>query len=154
MLRGTTVIVGTFTLVSAHAGAQVAAARPRTAVSATVTSGRASAPRIASIAPAPSVPFQPPAIPTTGLFTNIVSSPGLFANAPSFGQQVVPRPVSFFFVPALVMSDGRVFANFNGAYEEVLRQCPMIAGTADIGFVAPACWIVDSRGRYSVVQRR
>jgi len=155
MLRGTTVLVGTFTLICAQAGAQVPAARRQAPAAAAATS-RAPRVRIAGIAPAPAVPFQAPQIPTTGLFTNIVSAPGLFTNTPTvIGQQsVVPRPVAFFRVPALVLSDGRIFARFNGAYEEVLRQCPVFAGTVNVDAVAPACWVVDAGGRYSVIQRR
>ena len=133
----------------------MAAARPRTTPAPAVRSSSAPAPRIASIAPE-RAQYQPPPIPTTGLFTNIVPSTGLFTNAsPGVRQQTnVPRPVAFFFVPAVVLSDGRIFANFNGVYEEVVRQCPMIQGTATVGFVAPACWIVNANGRYSVIQRR
>jgi hypothetical protein len=175
MLRGTTVLVGTFTLICAQLGAQVPAA-PRPRVSPTAAAaGRAAKPRIAGIAPAP-VQYQAPPIPTTGLFTNITQAPSEFGNTipfsgqqtfaqpgfgqpsfgqPSFGQPAVsPRPAAFFFVPALVLSDGRIFANFNGTYEEVLRQCPVFAGTVNVESVGAACWIVDTAGRYKVIQRR
>jgi hypothetical protein len=90
--------------------------------------------------------FQPTPIPTTGLFTNILPATGR--------QSIAPRAATFFFVPAVALRDGRVFANFSGNYEEVLRQCPVVPGTNSVGFVAPACWTVDAYGRYSVLQRR
>jgi hypothetical protein len=168
MLRGTTVLLGTFTLAAAAVpvaaqaqarprqgavGAAPAPARPRprqggipAAPVASAVRRPTSGVRIAGIAPAPTTVFQPTPIPTTGLFTNIVP-----ATAP---QAFAPRPATFFFLPAVVLSDGRVFADFNGNYEEVLRQCPLVPGTNSFGFVAPACWMVDAYGRYSVMQRR
>jgi hypothetical protein len=58
----------------------------------------------------------------------------------------------FFYVPAVVLTDGRIFANFNGSYEQVLRRCPAISGPLPPGFTTSACWMIDSYGRYVVVQ--
>ncbi len=58
----------------------------------------------------------------------------------------------FFYLPAVVLTDGRVFANFNGSYEQVLRRCPAISGPAVPGFATTACWMIDAYGRYVVAQ--
>jgi hypothetical protein len=61
----------------------------------------------------------------------------------------------FSFIPAVVLTDGRVFANFNGSYEQILRQCPSTSGSLLPGFTTfSACWMIDSYGRYVVVQPR
>jgi hypothetical protein len=92
--------------------------------------------RIGWIVPPPPVIPQQNRFPTAG-----------FANG-------VPQVAAFYYVPTVVLTDGRVFANFNGTYEQVLRRCPVTSGTLPPGFATPACWVVDSYGRYQVVQGR
>lgn len=41
---------------------------------------------------------------------------------PSFPRQA-PRPVQFTLIPAVLMSDGSIFANFGFGYEPVVRTC-------------------------------
>jgi hypothetical protein len=93
--------------------------------------------RIAGIAPPPqTVPIQ-----------NLATNTGFVANGP-------PQVAAFYYLPAVVLTDGRVFASFNGNFEEVLRRCPQISGTLPPGFSVATCWTVDANGRYLVVQRR
>jgi hypothetical protein len=92
--------------------------------------------RIGYIVPPPAVVPQQNSFPSAG-----------FANG-------APQVAAFYYLPTVVLTDGRVFANFNGIYEQVLRQCPVTSGLLPTGFATPACWIVDSYGRYQVVQSR
>jgi hypothetical protein len=75
----------------------------------------------------------------------------VFAPTQDFGFVQVAQ---FFFVPAVALTDGRVFANFNGRFEQVLRRCPDISGALPPGFTTSACWMIDSFGQYVVVQPR
>jgi hypothetical protein len=47
---------------------------------------------------------------------------------PSYPQQA-PRPVQFTLIPALLMSDGSIFANFGFGYEPVIRSCSAVVVT-------------------------
>lgn len=78
-------------------------------------------------------------------------SPTIFS--PNFGTGTV-QVAQFSFVPAVVLTDGRVFANFNGGFEQVLRRCPTISGATPPGFTTSPCWVVDQFGRYLVAQPR
>lgn len=44
---------------------------------------------------------------------------------PSYPQQA-PRPVQFTLIPAVLMSDGSIFANFGFGYEPVVRTCSAV----------------------------
>lgn len=100
---------------------------------------RGSKPRIGVIYPSP--PAQP-----QDQFGQTV-----FSRQPSFG---FPQVAQFYFLPAVVLNDGRIFANFNGSYEEVLRRCPAFSGALPPNFTTTACWTIDQYGRYTVVQPR
>jgi hypothetical protein len=161
MKNRTTVLAGTFALIcAAQAAAAQTASRPRIAritvpsrqaavvptqpqnygptVVRPLSYGRAAgrAARIGWIVPPPPVIPQQTSFPTAG-----------FANG-------APQVAAFYYLPTVVLTDGRVFANFNGTYEQVLRRCPVTSGTLPPGFATPACWVVDSYGRYQVVQGR
>lgn len=143
MIRRTTVLAGTFALVCAGraamaqepagTGAGLLVAAPRN----TPTKPRDNKPRFAGIAPAPPLIPNQNGIPTAGMIGN-----------------TVPSVAAFYYLPAVVLTDGRVFANFSGRYEQVLRRCPVTSGTVAPGFAVAACWVVDSNGRYQVVQQR
>ena len=53
--------------------------------------------------------------------TVVVVTPNSYYHNPSYPTQ--PRPVLFTLVPALLMSDGSIFANFGFGYEPVIRSC-------------------------------
>jgi hypothetical protein len=77
---------------------------------------------------------QPPAKPSSARQGVIVTPPPapvrvLPAN-PSYPDALLPRipvqpaqPVQFTLVPAIIMSDGSILANFGFGYEPVLRSC-------------------------------
>ena len=66
--------------------------------------------------PAGSRAVQAPPPPQTTVFA--------FPSSPTFNQPVFPRqPVMFTYIPAILMSDGSVFANFGFGYEPVRRSC-------------------------------
>jgi hypothetical protein len=147
MKSRTTVLTGTFALIF---GAQLAVAqtvyRPRTGmIAAPARQGQpanqpqpqaSNRPRIGWIVPAPPVVPQQNGAMTAG-----------FANG-------APQVTAFYYVPTVVLTDGRVFGNFNGTYEQVLRRCPITSGPVPPGFATPACWYVDTYGRYQIVQGR
>lgn len=99
---------------------------------------RGNKPRIGLILPSPPAPQSQ--------FLQTV-----FAPVQDFGFVQVAQ---FFYTPAVVLTDGRVFANFNGSFEQVLRRCPAFSGTLPPNFTTSACWMIDSYGRYLVVQPR
>ena len=120
----TTLTAGTFAVifVVAGAGAQTPY-RPRTgmiAAPAPQSSPRqpraANQPRIGWIVQAPPVVPQQNSGQTAG-----------FLNGP-------PQVAAFFYLPTVVLTDGRVFANFHCVYEQVLRQCPVTSGPLPPGF--------------------
>ena len=86
--------------------------------------------------------------------------PGPPAAQDQFSATVFPRVQSagfvqvaqFYYLPAVVLTDGRVFANFNGSYEEVLRRCAVFSGALPPNSTSSACWMIDAYGRYVVVQ--
>lgn len=153
MNRRTTIWAGTFAVIVLGASAEAQRSRPRTAAIAPATPATpaAQAPskaalpprnappvRIAGIAPPP----QPAAAP---------------AAAHGYAYPVTtPQPIRFSYLPTLVYSDGRVYANFgNGrGYEQVLRQCPTFTGAIPPNYALAPCFIVDAYGRYSVIQQR
>lgn len=75
-------------------------------------------------------------------------------GAPGYGAPV--HVVQLYYMPTVVLNDGRVLANFGTGrgYEQVLRQCPALSGTLPPNFAVAPCWIVDAYGRYSVLQQR
>jgi hypothetical protein len=95
-------------------------------------------PRIAVIAPPPAVDPYP--LRHTG--------------APATVIVVSPQVAQFYYTPAIILTDGRVFTNFGNGYEQVLRRCPYITGPLPPGFATPACWTIDSYGRYVVITQR
>ena len=143
MKRRTTALLGTFALV-AWSGLAIGQteSRPRTGTVAAATRRPAAnghKPRIAIIPLSP--PAQPVTVNTTGSVANFMASP------------VVTQ---VYYLPTVVLSDGRVLANFGTGrgYEQVLRQCPRITGQIPPNFAVAACWAVDSYGRYTVIQQR
>jgi hypothetical protein len=88
--------------------------------------------------------------------------PGPPAAQDQFSSTVFPRVQSagfvqvaqFYYLPAVVLTDGRILANFNGRYEEVLRRCAAFSGPLPPNFTTSACWMIDSYGRYVVAQPR
>lgn len=103
------------------------------------STARGNKPRIGLVIPGP------PA--TQGQFL-----PTIFTQTQDIGFIQVAQ---FSYIPAVVLTDGRVFANFNGSYEQILRQCPMTSGALIPEFTTfSACWMIDPYGRYVVVQPR
>ena len=144
MIRRTTVLAGTFAIICASKvllaqssptpqSGGVLVAAPKTPP-ARPEAGR---PRIAGIAPPPAVVPNQNGMPTAGFIGN-----------------AIPQVAAFYYLPAVVLTDGRVFANFGGRYEQVLRRCPVTSGTVPPGFTTSTCWVVDAYGRYQVVQQR
>ena len=157
MSRGTTVLLGTFTLIAVAAGKAGGQSDGRlVAAPATASPRRPATVRIAGIAPAPQVVqsragvdprFGPgssaiPTIPTTGIF-----------NAP-VPVDAHPQVAAFFFLPVVILTDGRIFANFNGRFEEVRRECPTFSGAMPSNYAVAPCWIADRSGRLTAVHRR
>ena len=104
--------------------------------------------RTASIPASP--PAQPIVVNTTGFPTASIPTTPTPAATP-----IATAPVAqITWYPTLVFSDGRVFANFGGGYEQVLRQCPQLSGTLPPNATIAPCWTVDSCGVYRVMQRR
>jgi hypothetical protein len=102
------------------------------------STGSGAAPRIGLVVPGP--PASQGGFPST-----------VFGQTQDLG---FIRVAQFFYVPAIVLTDGRVFANFNGSYEQVLRPCPTTLGALPPEFTTSVCWMIDSYGRYVVVQPR
>lgn len=131
--------------------------RPRTGqVAASAATATARMPVRTGIIPlSPSA--QPVVVNTTGL--PVANTTGItITNATGLPRdpQTPASVVQLSYYPTVVLSDGRVLANFGTGrgYEQVLRRCPNIVGTLPPGaFVAP-CWTVDAYGRYAVVQQR
>jgi hypothetical protein len=150
MIGRTTVIAGTFALgvIAGVANAQTES-RPRSGEMVAAPKAPAPAarkpPRIAFIPPSPPVP-----------------SPTVFqqqgqgvAYLPPTAPSPTARVAQIFYLPTLVLTDGRVFADFGrGRYEQVLRRCAPITGPIPPGFATAACWTVDQNSRYSVIQQR
>jgi hypothetical protein len=118
-------------------------------------SGQAKKPvRTATIPASP--PAQPIVVNTTGLPTanipaGVVAAP---SNRPVYGTPAQVVQITYY--PTVVLSDGRVLANFGTGrgYEQVLRQCPQFSGTMPPNAIISACWTVDSYGNYRVIQQR
>jgi hypothetical protein len=108
--------------------------------------------RTASIPSSP--PAQPIVVNTTGFPTAQYGSPAPVPTTPGYGTPVAISQITYY--PTVVLTDGRVLANFgNGrGYEQVLRQCAQIGGTIPYGVTMAPCWTVDAYGRYSVIQQR
>jgi hypothetical protein len=102
------------------------------------STSRSTKPRIGLIVPGPPLPQDQ--------FSSTV-----FARSQSAG---FVQAAQFYYLPAVVLTDGRIFANFNGSYEEVLRRCAAFSGPLPPNFTTSACWMIDSYGRYVVVQPR
>jgi len=110
--------------------------------------------RTATIPASP--PAQPIVVNTTGLpTTTIPSAPAAApANRPVYGAPAQVVQITYY--PTVVLSDGRVLANFGTGrgYEQVLRQCPQFTGTMPPNAIITACWTVDAYGNYRVIQQR
>jgi hypothetical protein len=157
MLRGTTVLLGTFTLVAVAAGTAAGQSDGRlVAAPATASPRRPSTVRIAGIAPAPRrVQTRTGANPQFGFDSSVIPTiptPGIFNAAPAVDAQ--PQVASFFFLPVVILTDGRIFANFNGRFEQVQRECPTFSGAMPSNFAVAPCWIADRSGRLTAVRRR
>lgn len=116
--------------------------RPRTAVIASAPprpTANGAKPRLAIIPPSP--PAQPTTPHPTTFGTNFISP---------------VHVVRFDYLPTVVLSDGRVLADFGTGrgYEQVLRQCPRLSGPLPYGATIAPCWTVDAYGRYNVIQQR
>lgn len=162
MRSRTTFLLGSFALAALTSTAMAQKeSRPRTGGMAPAPSAAPAAPqtrpapgvRIGGIAPPPPA-AQPASIPTTGLpeLSNINYGPAPVIGS-GIGRQVVVSQITYF--PTVVLSDGRVFANFGTGrgYEQVLRQCAF-TGTIPAGVYMAPCWTVDAAGRYAVIQQR
>jgi hypothetical protein len=172
----TTFLVGAFALgaLAAPALAQTES-RPRAENHAAAPVARPNhGVRIGIITPQPQTPRPVPQIPNTGFITNYTNPPGTYPSGyspygvlanPGYAQTTVPggqivysapqiAQVTYF--PTLVLTDGRVFANFGTGhgYEQVLRQCPQLTGQTPWNITIPACWGIDRSGRYFVMQQR
>lgn len=148
MNRRTIVLLGAFALaaVSRPAGAQMTAAPSKTPAKQPVRTG--------SIPPSP--PAQPIVVNTTGLpASNAPGSP--VPTITDVHTNYVPVGVAqITYYPTVVLSDGRVMANFGTGrgYEQVLRQCAAITGTLPANATIAPCFTVDAYGAYRVMQRR
>ena len=60
--------------------------------------------------------------------TVVVVDPNQYYRNPSYPLQ----PVQFILVPALLLSDGSIFANFGFGYEPVLRSCSAVVVTGQV----------------------
>ena len=104
---------------------------------------------------AQSAPPAQPVATTSGLpaAPNPASQP-VPSSSPVYGAPVAVAQVTWY--PTLVLSDGRVLANFGTGrgYEEVLRQCPDLSGPLPPNATIAPCFTKDSYGTYRVMQRR
>lgn len=158
MNRRTVIVAGTFATVFLGGVAQAQTeSRPRTGeVVAAPATGTAKKPVRTGIIPL-SPAAQPIVVNTTGLpianttGTPIPNSTGLPPNS-----QTPASVVQLSYYPTVVLSDGRVLANFGTGrgYEQVLRRCPNLVGSLPPGAFVSPCWTVDAYGRYAVVQQR
>jgi hypothetical protein len=62
--------------------------------------------------------------------TVVVADPYGYYRNPSYPMQ--PVPVQFTLVPAILMSDGSIFANFGFGYEPVIRSCNAVVVTGQV----------------------
>lgn len=62
--------------------------------------------------------------------TVVVVDPYNYYRNPSYPMQ--PVPVQFTLVPAVLMSDGSIFANFGFGYEPVFRSCSAVVVTGPV----------------------
>jgi hypothetical protein len=158
MNRRTTILLGSFAVaVSAGVLEAQTQSRPR---SGTVTrtpateSGRTEkSVRAGIIQPAPAA--EPVVVNTTGLpMGNTSGLAGPVVTSPGYIVPVQVAQVSYY--PTVVLTDGRVLANFGTGrgYEQVLRRCPNFTGAVPYGVAVSPCWVVDAYGRYSVIQQR
>ena|SRR5687767_11218813 len=111
--------------------------------------------RVAIIPASP--PAQPIVVNTTGL--QMVNTTGPIPNSTGLNNNFflpTPNVVQVSHFPTVVLSDGRVLANFGTGrgYEEVLRKCPTFSGAVPSNAYVAPCWTVDVNGRYLVVQQR
>jgi hypothetical protein len=100
-------------------------------------------------------PAQPVVVNTTGLPTvPVPTSQPLPTTAPVYGPPARIAQITWY--PTVVLSDGRVLANFGTGrgYEQVLRQCPQLSGPLPSNATIAPCFTVDSYGIYRVMQRR
>jgi len=100
-------------------------------------------------------PAQPVVVNTTGLPpAPVPTSQPVPTPAPLYGAPAQIAQITWF--PTIVLSDGRVLANFGTGrgYEEVLRQCPQLSAPLPPNATIAPCWTVDSYGIYRVMQRR
>jgi hypothetical protein len=126
-------------------------ARPRAGSAAPARPAAAPA-RVGVATSAP--PAQPIVVNTTGLPGYVVTAPP--ASSPAQPTHMHPAPVvQIVYYPTVVLSDGRVLANFGTGrgYEQVLRQCPQGIASLPYGAQVAPCWSVDAYGYYRVLQR-
>lgn len=62
--------------------------------------------------------------------TVVMADPYNYYRNPSYPMQ--PVPVQFTLVPAILMSDGSIFANFGFGYEPVIRSCNAVVVTGQV----------------------
>lgn len=106
---------------------------------------------VATSAPPP----QPVVVNTTGLpSAPVPTSQPLPTTSPVYGPPAQIAQITWY--PTVVLSDGRVLANFGTGrgYEQVLRQCPQLTGALPPNATIAPCFTVDSYGTYRVMQRR
>jgi hypothetical protein len=144
---------GTFVLATLSATAQgQTKARPRTATA----TGAASAAEPAQPTGRPRIGYMTPtaAVPSAPIYDQPMNTTGIFTNYVVPAQ--TPQIAQITYYPTVVLTDGRVLANFGTGrgYEQVLRRCPQFSGPIPANvFIAP-CWTVDGYGRYIVLQQR
>jgi hypothetical protein len=82
----------------------------------------------------------------TWILTPNTGRPRVGVQAPPPQQTVVvsrpatylpPQPVAFTLVPAVVMSDGSIYANFGYGYEPIVRPCANAAVVTTNGVMSP-----------------
>jgi hypothetical protein len=159
MRSRTTFLLGSFALLGAATVSRAQTeSRPRTGgmVAAPAQSTGKPAVRTGTMPPPP--PPAPQMVPTSTGFqqvnTGVVVGSTPIITAPVFGAQPAIAQVTYF--PTLVLTDGRVFANFGTGrgYEQVLRRCAQFSGGTPLSVNLSPCWTVDASGRYSVIQQR
>jgi hypothetical protein len=159
MRSRTTFRLGSFALlgVASVSGAQTES-RPRTGGMVAAPAKTTGKPAVRTGTMPPPPPPAPQMVATWTGFQQVNAGgfvgPTAIITAPVFGAQPAIAQITYF--PTLVLTDGRVFANFgNGrGYEQVLRQCAQFTGAMPFGVNVAPCWTVDATGRYLVIQQR
>lgn len=159
MRSRTTLLLGSFaSLGMANVALGQTESRPRTSTMVAAPAKPTGKPAVRTGTMPPPPPPAPQLVATSTGFQQINAvgfvSPTPIIAAPVFGAQPAIAQITYF--PTLVLTDGRVFANFGTGrgYEQVLRQCAQFTGGVPYGVNVSPCWTVDANGRYAVIQQR